>query len=123
MITLKGIFEESTRLLQAFNARPLTKHVMKKVMEEALEQHEALLKLDRRPQNFILKQAAAQETCDLIVTAVNAYYARGGTDEELEAAMHVVFDKNREKDESTHFYDGETVRRLPNVAYIQEGES
>lgn len=122
-ITLKQIFDESTRLLQVFHARPSTKSGIKKVFEEVLEQNNALVELDAHPKNFILIQEAAKETSDVIVSAINAYYGRGGTQEALELAMESTFAKNRKKDERTHVWDGEGIKKIPQVAYIESGES
>lgn len=122
MISLKQIFDESTRLLQLFHARPATKHGIKKLLEECVELNNELVKLDHRPKNFIIIQDAAKETCDVIVTAINAYYARGGTFDALEIAMDATFAKNRAKDETTHVYDGESIKPIKPVAMMQEGE-
>lgn len=122
MITLYQIFEESTRLLQVFRARPSTKNGIKKLFEECLELNNALVELDQHPKNFILINEAAKELSDVIVSAVNAYYGRGGTFDALELAMDVTFEKNRKKDESTHVWDGEGIKKITPVAVIQEGE-
>lgn len=122
MITLAKIFDESTRLLQLFHARPSTKNGMKKLLEEALELNNALVELDEHPKNFILIQSAANETCDVIVTAINAYYARGGSIDALEIAMETTFDKNRKKNDTTHVWDGESIKKIAPVAYLQDGE-
>lgn len=122
MITLKRIFDESTRLLQVFHARPSTKNGMKKLMEESLELNNALVELDRHPRNFLLIQDAAGEASDVIITAINAYFARGGTMDALELAMEKTFEKNRRKDETTHFYDGESIRKIQPVAMMESGE-
>jgi UV DNA damage repair endonuclease len=122
MVTLQKIFDESTALLRLFHARPSTKNGIKKLLEEVIELNDALVELDRHPRNFILIQSAAHETCDVIVTAINAYYARGGTLDVLEIAMDATFDKNRKKNETTHVYDGKSIKPLPNTAYISEGE-
>lgn len=122
MITLRTIFDESTRLLQLFRARPKTKHGMKKVFEEALELNNALVDLDHHPQNTVLKLEAAKEACDVIVSTLNAYYARGGDMQHLEIAMESTFAKNRAKNEETHMWDGETVKKITDVAYIEKGQ-
>lgn len=112
-ITLQRIFEESTRLLQVFRARPATKHSIGKVLEEVVELNDALNKLDDHPQNFILMGDAAKETCDIIVSAINAYYGRGGTIEALEIAMESTFDKNRAKNEDNYLWDGKSIKKRP----------
>lgn len=122
-ITLKQVFDEATRLLQVFYARPSTKNGMKKLLEECLELNNALVELDHHPKNFILIQEAARETSDVIITAINAYYARGGTADALEMAMESTFVKNRKKDETTHVWDGESIKKIAPVAYIEDGQS